>query len=236
MPKSFPWLYFLLNMMSLSVPVFYTFYNTKFGYASRLKKLLPSILFTSILFLIWDYYFTKNGIWGFNPDFHLPILIGGMPIDEWMFFICIPYASIFIHEVLKYLLPKIHLNDLVTTLLSYVLIFFGIYMAFTHQYQWYTFYDFSVFSLVLLIGVWKFKNELQYFYWTFLVILIPFFIVNGVLTGTMIPEPVVWYNDQHNLGIRMGTIPFEDIFYAFSMIFISVMIFNFWERPSPKDS
>jgi lycopene cyclase domain-containing protein len=56
--------------------------------------------------------------------------------------------------------------------------------------------------------------------------LIPFFIVNGILTGTGINEEVVWYNDEENLGIRLLTIPVEDIFYAFSLILLNLLLFK----------
>ena len=59
-----------------------------------------------------------------------------------------------------------------------------------------------------------------------MVILIPFFIVNGILTGSFIETPIVSYNDLENLGIRLFTIPVEDIGYAFSMLFGNLMIFE----------
>jgi lycopene cyclase domain-containing protein len=65
---------------------------------------------------------------------------------------------------------------------------------------------------------------LSRFYIAFLIILVPFFIVNGILTGTGLEEPVVWYNDDENLGIRLLTIPIEDIGYAFTMIFGNVFL------------
>ena len=55
--------------------------------------------------------------------------------------------------------------------------------------------------------------------------LIPFFIVNGILTGTGIEGNIVWYNDAENLGIRLGTIPVEDSAYAFSMILLNLWLF-----------
>ena len=76
--------------------------------------------------------------------------------------------------------------------------------------------------------VYKYNPQLlQHFFLTFLVMLIPFFIVNGVLTGSWIDNQVVWYNDAENLGIRMGTIPVEDSIYAYSMILMNLYYFEY---------
>ena len=45
-----------------------------------------------------------------------------------------------------------------------------------------------------------------------------------MLTGSFIEGEVVWYNNAENLGIRLGTIPIEDIAYAFNMLFMSILI------------
>jgi len=49
---------------------------------------------------------------------------------------------------------------------------------------------------------------------TILISFIPFFIVNYILTSL----PVVEYNPEAILGIRVLTIPVEDFFYSFAMI------------------
>ena len=69
------------------------------------------------------------------------------------------------------------------------------------------------------------------FYFAYAFILIPFSIVNGILTGTFIDQEVVWYNDQENLGMRLGTIPVDDIFYNMLMLLACVTLYErFKER------
>ena len=48
------------------------------------------------------------------------------------------------------------------------------------------------------------------FFVSYMIVLIPFLIVNGLLTAL----PVVEYNNTENLGIRIFTIPVEDTMYG----------------------
>jgi lycopene cyclase domain-containing protein len=49
--------------------------------------------------------------------------------------------------------------------------------------------------------------------------LIPFLIVNGLLTSI----PVVLYNNEENLNFRIYSIPFEDVFYGMLLIMMNVI-------------
>ncbi|MCB0692582.1 MAG: lycopene cyclase domain-containing protein, partial [Saprospiraceae bacterium] len=53
---------------------------------------------------------------------------------------------------------------------------------------------------------------------------------NGILTGCCTPEPIVWYNNQENLGIRLGSIPIEDSLYGFVLIISNIILFEIFER------
>ncbi len=69
-----------------------------------------------------------------------------------------------------------------------------------------------------------FKNYFRHFssaafLISYAIILIPFLIVNGFLTAI----PVVIYNDAENLGIRLYTIPVEDIFYGMLLVMMNVV-------------
>ena len=67
---------------------------------------------------------------------------------------------------------------------------------------------------------------LSKFYITYLLLLLPFLIVNGLLTGTGLAGPVVWYSPAHIIGPRILTIPIEDVFYGMDLILLNVMIYS----------
>jgi lycopene cyclase domain-containing protein len=99
-----------------------------------------------------------------------------------------------------------------------------------HYDKLYTAINYSVLVLLLTYTVFKTPTILNTFFITFLIVLIPFSIVNGILTGSFIDEPVVIYNNAENLGIRLGTIPIEDVGYAFSMLLMSVVLIHKIEK------
>ncbi|CUT04727.1 lycopene cyclase domain-containing protein, partial [Candidatus Kryptobacter tengchongensis] len=70
----------------------------------------------------------------------------------------------------------------------------------------------------------KFAKE---FAISYLILLFPFLIVNGTLTGSFTAEPIVWYNENAILGIRVLTIPIEDFLYAFSLIILNIALVDF---------
>lgn len=186
--------------------------------------MLPAILVTAIFFITWDVLFTKMGVWGFNPKYLSGIYLVGLPIEEILFFFCIPYACIFTYFALNYLVERDYLfphQELISSVLIVILLIAGGY----YINHWYTGVTFTLTGLFLAYQMLKLRPRyMGRFYFAFVFILIPFFIVNGILTGSFIDEPVVWYNNEENLGIRLGTIPIEDAFYGMFMILMSVSI------------
>jgi lycopene cyclase domain-containing protein len=216
-------LYASILICTLAVPLALSF-ETKLQFYRQWKFLLPSISVVAAIYIGFDILFTGLGVWGFNPRYHSNIILLHLPLEEWLFFIIVPYASIFIHDTIVLYFAKLRLTNRITHAITIViLIGSGMLVAFNTE-KIYTSY---IFGLILLVLPWSFFDKtgvLNTFYITFLVILLPFIAVNAVLTGSLIEEPIVWYNNSENLGIRFLTIPVEDFGYAFSLILFILLI------------
>ncbi|PIA81371.1 lycopene cyclase [Gaetbulibacter sp. 4G1] len=217
------YLYLLLNLGSLSIPFLFSF-HPKLKFYKYWQALTIGIITSMLIFIPWDIIFTAKGIWGFNNDYFLGIKLFHLPIEEWLFFICIPYACVFTHFALLHYFPNMKLQKSVTKKISYSLIIAFFIISVFNYNKWYTFINFLLASIITFLVLIKNSKLLSEFYLTFLVMLIPFFIVNGILTGSFIENEVVWYNNAENLGIRLSTIPIEDTIYAFSLILLNLFI------------
>jgi lycopene cyclase domain-containing protein len=100
--------------------------------------------------------------------------------------------------------------------------------AFVFHDKTYTFYNFLGGGLLLMFVLLIVKPKyLSKFFLSYLIALIPFLLINGVLTGGMIDEPIVWYNSAKILNIRIGTIPIEDTIYCLTMLLLTVLVYEF---------
>lgn len=220
------YLYLFLDIFSFVIPFAYSFERKRMHFIQYWKPYFTGIVIVGLFFIIWDVYFTYAGVWGFNDRYLVGWRIFKLPIEEWLFFLLIPYASNFIHYALQHFFPKPELSDKTAHKLSLLLFVISFAIAVGNTDKMYTLSSFGLFSLLILAQM-KFKFFIfKRYALSFIVILIPFFIVNSWLTGSFTDEPVVWYNDAENLGIRAGTIPVEDFFYCFSMLYGSVLIFE----------
>ncbi|WP_347374924.1 lycopene cyclase domain-containing protein [Aequorivita sp. Q41] len=223
-------LYLVLNIASFSIPFLFSF-HPKLKFYKLWKYFFPATGIMMAFFIPWDIIFTKNGFWGFNETYLSGYKIANLPIEEWLFFICIPYACLFTIYSFKNLLPRFKFTNATTTLLYVSLQTILIAMLLYFFDRWYTAINFG-YAIVLMALVYNFKPDvLNTFFPVFLILLIPFFIINGFLTGSWIHEEVVWYNDLENLGIRVGTIPIEDSIYALGMLLtVFVLMEKFKEK------
>lgn len=217
--------YLLINLFSIAIPLWRSF-DKRIALNKEWKALCGAILLSATPFLIWDVYFTKWGVWGFNSHYLSGIFIFGLPLGEWLFFVCIPYACIFTYVALNYFIKKDYIGNASKYISGSLILLLITVGAFNVDKAYTASTAFLLAAYLVLIEFILKKEYMGRFYLSYLVILIPFFIVNGILTGTGIEDQVVWYDDTQNLGIRMGTIPVEDTFYGLLLILLNISLFE----------
>jgi lycopene cyclase domain-containing protein len=210
---------------SLAFPLLRSF-ESRVNYYSKWKYLWPGIVISSLFFIVWDIWFTHIGVWHFNPDYVLGYYLLNLPVEECLFFIIIPFCCVFIYEVLLYFFPNDVLKNYtkaITLVLALLLLMVGVF----NYHRLYTLVTFSLLGGFILVLQYVVKvNYLGRFYLTWLVCLFPFVLVNGVLTAA----PVLIYNSEQNLGIRLGTIPIEDIFYGMLNLLQVIMVYEYLKQ------
>ena len=217
--------YLLVDVLSAIVPFLFSF-HPKIRFDQQFRPFVMANIIVAIIFLAWDVVFTTMGVWGFSERYTLGFNIFYLPIEELLFFICIPFACVFTYHCLNkfftFRWPS-RLEKVVVLLLSFFLLVIG----FLHLHQAYTSVTFI--SLALVLPALKFILRVPWlpsFLSIYPFLLIPFFIVNGILTGSGLQQPVVWYNNADNLGIRLFTIPVEDVFYGMELLVLNVGLYE----------
>lgn len=221
--------YFTVLAGAIILPFLLSF-DKKVAFYKRWKYIFPAMILTGILFIVWDVYFTRHGIWGFSPEHLAGLHVLSLPVEEWLFFLVIPYASVFTFDVIKAYFPGIKATR-TAEVMNYFLIAISIMAVIVFHGRAYTMATFSLMALLLAIHQGVLKSAwMSKFYVSYALVLMPFVIVNGLLTGTAISGEVVWYNDAENMGIRMGTIPLEDVFYGFDLVLMNVTLYQLFQR------
>jgi len=223
--------YLLVDLLSVIVPLLVSF-HPRSGLYRYWYALIPAICITTLCYIVWDSWFTHLGVWGFNKTYLTGIYVSNLPIEEILFFICIPYACVFTFDCLIRVIKPSALAGYLS-FINYGLIAISTLLAVIFHEQFYTSSAFAVLAVMILFAHYKKLNWLGQFYVVYIILLIPFLIVNGLLTGTGLEAPVVWYNPAHIMGPRILTIPVEDVFYGMGLVLINTWIYQ-WLRNTRK--
>ena len=202
--------YLTIDVASLVFPFLFSF-HPRIKFYKEWKFYLPSMLLTALLFIVWDEWFTRINVWGFNPKYLLGIYVGHLPLEEILFFLFIPYCLSFMFHCLP-LGIKIGEENSRIKYFNWGIAILIFIIGIISIHQWYTGFTFistSIFLSTILLLDKKNNFPWKQFWLTYLLGLIPFIIVNGLLTSL----PIVTYNNVENLGIRITTIPVEDSVY-----------------------
>ncbi|MCP9749948.1 lycopene cyclase domain-containing protein [Ferruginibacter sp. HRS2-29] len=216
--------YFLILILSLVGPFALSF-DKKVAFYRQWRYLFPAMILPAAFFIIWDIIFTKQGVWSFNPGYITGIYLSAIPLEEALFFFVVPYCCVFIYECIRCYFPR--LKSTFGSDMALAAVGAGLLVAaFFYSHRAYTFYT-AIFNAVFIAFIFLFRRRLKFFNTAaflvaYIIILLPFLAVNGVLTYL----PVVIYNNAQNLGLRITTIPAEDIFYGMLLVLMNIVIFE----------
>ena len=219
--------YLLIDLLSLLVPFVFSF-HPKIQLYKHWNALLPAILITAVFYLLWDSLFVHLGVWGFDRSYVVGVYLGNLPIEEVLFFICIPYSCVFTFDCLTRVISADYLQDKIQYI-NYGLAIVLLVLSVIWYSKPYTVSAFLLLMVLLLIANYNKVAWMPKFYLIYGILLIPFLVVNGLLTGTGLARPVVWYSPKGIIGLRLLTIPFEDILYGMGLILINVWLYS-WIR------
>lgn len=210
--------YLLIDLGAVCVPFLFSF-HPRLRFDREWKFALPPMFAVAVFFILWDMLYTHLGVWHFNPRYLTGMRIANLPLEEVLFFLCIPYASVFSYHCFRVLGMKNLLPGRQTRLV-YLLMLLLVVVGLLSLPRLYT----AASCLLTVVYLWINRRALWlgFFMQSWTILLLPFFIVNGLLTGTGLEEAVVLYNPEEFLGYRALTIPLEDFVYGFLMLGMSV--------------
>lgn len=210
--------YLFLDAVTIIGPLVLSF-DKKVAFYRKWKYFFLSMLPVSLFYIIWDILFTETGIWKFNSEFLLGTNFINLPIEEYLFFIVVPYSCLFIYACLKAYFPNLKIKG---SLWFYPLLLLSMFMTIFYYHKIYTVVTFGILATVLFFLLFKEKSLLNHIgshlFLSWIIALLPMAYVNGILTS----KPVLIYNNMENCSLRIGTIPFEDFFY--NLLYMTLMI------------
>jgi len=221
--------YLLINFFTIIICFIYSF-DRRIQFHRYFGTFLKSSLLVALPFIAWDIWFTANGVWWFNKTYTMGLSIFGLPIEEWLFFICIPFSCVFTYFCLDKFFDLSWCSAF-NNIIVFVSIIVCAVIALLHYDKIYTFITaiVTIFTLIYLHFIvrvdWIGQASL-----VFTVLMLGFFPVNGVLTGTGIEQPIVNYNPMYFLNFRILTIPIEDAVYGYTQFLLNIYFFKLFKE------
>ncbi len=225
--------YLLVNFFTVIICFIYSF-DKRLKFNRYFIAYLKAAIVVGIPFVLWDVWFTKMGVWWFNNDYTMGITLLGLPLEEWLFFLCIPFSCTFTYYSVTRFFDLNWINYF-NSIIAFLTIIVCSVAALLYPDKAYTFITaiLTALSMFLLYFVFRVRwiGEASL---VFTILMLGFFPVNGVLTGTGLESPIVNYNPSEFLTLRIGTIPLEDMVYGYTQFLWVIFFFKkFGPRTTP---
>lgn len=212
--------YLSIILWILAIPLALSF-ESRVRFCRNYVPLLISIFIVGSIFLFWDIVAIQRGDWAFNDSYILGFRLLGIPLEEILFFIAVPYSCLFIYEVICYFSKEKYFD--IDPHLAWGMAVVFLLGAHVSRERPYTSTNLLFSSLVIVAAVLMIPRLFQSRrYWIYLGISsVMFLIFNYLLTSL----PIVLYNERAISGLRFFSIPYEDFIYNFSLLTLYLAVY-----------
>lgn len=91
----------------------------------------------------------------------------------------------------------------------------------------------SAFAVAIVDHVLHVRLLVRKEFWIFSMVMFCFtLIANGYLTS----RPIVLYGEQFFMSVRLWTIPVEDFFYGFSLVTLTIVLWEYFKRKESDEA
>jgi hypothetical protein len=214
---------FLLTALAfLILPVIFQL-DKKIFKAGNFKAALVGSIISALIFSTLAIVLHSLSVLVYNANSLLGPIVGGIPLEHFLFNFCFSFAAVSLYEYLNVRFPK---NDLQRYSLALSNLLMGLCVAFLFfgYGRWYTLLTFATLLPTLFSIEYLGKLRFMYkAYRAFAVMLIPYFLA----MGTLFWNGLLNVSSTELSGMYVAKIPVESIFMALAMFLVSIYIFEF---------
>ncbi|HNC64904.1 MAG TPA: lycopene cyclase domain-containing protein [Chitinophagales bacterium] len=221
---------YILVLFFTVIICFIASFDKRLQFNKHFGAFLKASVLVAIPFIAWDVWFTAKGVWWFNINYTMGLNIAGLPLEEWLFFIFIPFSCIFTYYSIDKFFKMEWLSGF-NNLIVFITVIVCSVTALLYYDKIYTLITSlsAILTVVYLHFIakadWISKASL-----VFTILMLGFLPVNGILTGTGLDTPIVNYNPDDFLGIRILTIPIEDSVYGYTQFLLVLYFFKHFKQ------
>ncbi|HSO85854.1 MAG TPA: lycopene cyclase domain-containing protein [Draconibacterium sp.] len=215
--------YLLILFVMAGVTMFFIIKKT-IVFFMELKYMLPAIIFSGAIFILLNIRFLESGIINYNLNYLVGKNFFSLPIEEWLFLLIMSLFSFSVYILVAVKFDNFEKPALFMAISIILLLGFGLIAWFSRQ-KVVPFFNFFLLTIYFGYTIFRnrFKQHFAKFYISYIIVVIPFFLIKGILNTL----PIVFYNTEHTLGIRLISVPVEEFGYLFLLMLINITIFEY---------
>ncbi|WP_353126770.1 lycopene cyclase domain-containing protein [Parapedobacter pyrenivorans] len=228
-----PYTYLLINFLTIIICFIFSF-HPKIRFDRHFAAFIKAAALVATPFLLWDVWFTNMGVWWFDYRYTIGSTLLGLPVEEWLFFVCIPFSCVFTYHCLDKFFDLKWAEKFSTHIAWFSIAVCIMVVLFFHDRIYTTLTAMMTAAALVYLQLITKARWIGKASFVYLILMLGFIPVNGVLTGTGLESPIVNYNAKEILNIRILSIPIEDSVYGYTLFLLNVYLFKLFQK-TPSD-